>query len=48
MQRTDIPEELRRRMVDDNGRAAFDIPKDFRPTDALTLEQRTQVDLGVI
>jgi len=48
MRRTDVPEDFRRRMVDDNGRLAFGIPKDFRPTDAVTAAQRREVDLAVI
>jgi hypothetical protein len=35
-------------VVDDNGRLAFDIPKDFRPTDKVTPEQKREVDLVVI
>ena len=48
MQRGDIREDYKRRMVDDNGRLAFDIPKDFRPTDKVPLEERKKVDLAVI
>jgi predicted TIM-barrel fold metal-dependent hydrolase len=48
MRRTDVPETIRRRVVDDNGRLAFDIPKDFRPSDKVTPEQRKAVDLAVI
>lgn len=48
MQRTDLSDELKRRLVDDNGRAAFDIPKDFRPTDKLSAEARRNVDLATI
>ena len=48
MRRTDVPESIRRRVVDDNGRLAFDIPKDFRPTDTVTPEQRAAVDLAII
>jgi predicted TIM-barrel fold metal-dependent hydrolase len=48
MRRSDVPEHIRRRVVDDNGRMAFDIPKDFRPTDTVTPAQRRDVDLAVI
>jgi len=32
MERTDLPERVRRRIVDTNGRKAFAIPEDFTPT----------------
>jgi predicted TIM-barrel fold metal-dependent hydrolase len=48
MRRTDVEEDFKRRVVDDNGRLAFDIPKDFRPTDKVTPEQKREVDLVVI
>jgi predicted TIM-barrel fold metal-dependent hydrolase len=48
MARTDIGEDIKRRMVDDNGRAAFAISKDFRPTDKLSAEERKKIALAVI
>lgn len=48
MRRTDVPEEIKRCVVDTNGRLAFAIPMDFRPTDKVTSEQRQQVDLAKI
>ena len=48
MRRTDVPDDVKRRIVDINPRIAFNIPMDFRPTDSLTAEQRGQIDLAVI
>jgi predicted TIM-barrel fold metal-dependent hydrolase len=48
MRRTDVPEDIRRRVVDDNGRLAFAIPKDFTPTDKVSPAQRREVDLAII
>jgi predicted TIM-barrel fold metal-dependent hydrolase len=48
MMRKDVPETIKRRVVDDNGRLAFDIPRDFRPTEKVAPTQRQEVDLATI
>jgi len=48
MERTDVREDLKKRVVDTNGRIAFDIPMDFRPSDKVAAERRREVDLAVI
>jgi predicted TIM-barrel fold metal-dependent hydrolase len=45
MERTDISQETARRITDTNGRAAFGIPADFKPTEKVTEAQRREVDL---
>jgi hypothetical protein len=46
--RTDISREAGNRITDTNGRRAFNIPMDFRPTDKVTEAQRREIDLVTI
>jgi len=46
MNRTDISKAVARKIVDDNGRRAFGIPADFRPTERLKVKEKTPFILG--
>lgn len=48
MERADLDKEVARRLVDDNGRRAFNIPADFTPTAKVTSEARREIDLAVL
>jgi predicted TIM-barrel fold metal-dependent hydrolase len=46
LSRTDIPKAAAMKIVDDNGRKAFGIPADFRPTEKLKAKEKTLFLLG--
>jgi predicted TIM-barrel fold metal-dependent hydrolase len=46
MNRADIPQSVARKIVDHNGRRAFGIPADFRPTETLKVREKTPFILG--
>jgi hypothetical protein len=46
LSRTDIPKAAAMKIVDDNGRKAFGIPADFRPTEKLKAKEKTPFLLG--
>jgi predicted TIM-barrel fold metal-dependent hydrolase len=48
MERTDITQDVARRLVDENARRAFAIPADFTPTARLTELERRAIDLAVL
>jgi len=48
MEREDLDKRVARKIVDTNGRRAFGLPMDFRPTDSLKPEDVRDVDLAVL
>jgi predicted TIM-barrel fold metal-dependent hydrolase len=48
LQRPDISEVLGKRVTDDNGRRAFNIPADFRPTERMPPVARPELELAVL
>jgi predicted TIM-barrel fold metal-dependent hydrolase len=48
MERADIGEDAKLRIVSENARRAFAIPADFRPSDRMPAEVRRAVDLAIL
>jgi predicted TIM-barrel fold metal-dependent hydrolase len=48
MERADISEDAKQRIVSDNARRAFAIPADFRPADKMPADERRTVDLAIL
>ncbi len=48
MERTDIGEDAKLRIVSENARRAFAIPADFHPSDRMPAEERRAVDLAIL